>query len=415
MKKIWLVLKNEFLAVVLRRSFILTLFLFPLIGFLVVFIVGGIQKSTGTSTDQMITDLMMPSSNESLEGFIDNSGLVKAIPEGYEDRLEQFDTEEAAKTALSTKEISAYYIIEPDYLKNGTVIYVRPDFNPLGGSIQSSPIDTLMAYNLTNGDMDLYYRLVNPLNLTTQVVDTTAPERDSNNPLTFLLPYLVTFLFYIVIMTSSSLLLSSISNEKQNRVMEVLMTSVDPQQMLTGKIVALGLAGLLQTVIWSGSGLLLLRISGQSFNLGDAFQLPASILVWGILFFIFGYAVYASLLAGVGALVPNMREASQLTTVVIMPMIIPLMFISSLIQAPDSLLSTIFSIFPLTAPVAMMTRLAATQVPIWQSLVALALLALTAVYLVHSVAKLFRAQNLLAGQSVNIITYLRALSGKQIG
>ena len=414
MKRIWLVLKNEFLSVVLRRSFLLTLFLFPLIGFLVVFIVGGIQKSTGTTTDEMITDLMMPSAEITMEGFVDKSGLVKGIPEGYQNRLERYDSEEAAREALNQKEISAYYIIEPDYVENGTVIYVRPDFNPLGGSMQSSSIETLMAYNLTNGDLDLYYRLENPLILTTQVVDTTGPERDSSNPMTFLLPYLVTFLFYIVIMTSASLLLSSISNEKQNRVMEVLMTSVNPQQMLTGKIIALGLAGLLQTVIWSGSGLLLLRISGQNFALGDAFQLPASILAWGILFFIFGYAVYASLLAGVGALVPNMREASQLTTVIIMPMIVPLMFISTLIQAPNSTLSVIFSIFPLTSPVAMMTRLAATEVPIWQSLVALFLLALTAVYLVRAVAKLFRAQNLLTGQSVNIFTYLKALSGKQI-
>lgn len=415
MKKIWLVLKNEFLSVVLRRSFLLTLFLFPLIGFLVVFIVGGIQKSTGTTTDEMITDLMMPSNEITLEGFVDKSGLVKGIPDGYQYRLERFDSEQAAREALNQKEISAYYIIEPDYVENGTVVYVRPDFNPLGGSMQSSSIETLMAYNLTNGDLDLYYRLENPLILTTQVVDTTGPERDSSNPLTFLLPYLVTFLFYIVIMTSASLLLSSISNEKQNRVMEVLMTSVNPQQMLTGKIIALGLAGLLQTVIWSGSGLLLLRISGQNFALGDAFQLPASILVWGILFFIFGYAVYASLLAGVGALVPNMREASQLTTVIIMPMIAPLMFISTLIQAPDSTLSVVFSIFPLTSPVAMMTRLAATEVPIWQCLVALFLLALTAIYLVRAVAKLFRAQNLLTGQSVNIFTYLKALSGKSIG
>jgi ABC-2 type transport system permease protein len=412
MKKIWLVLKNEFITVVFRKSFMLTLFLFPIVGFLVVFIVGGIQKSTGTNTNDMITELMMPTTKVTMEGFIDKSGLVKGIPDGYQYRLEQFSSEEAARAALEKNEISAYYIIEPDYLENGTVIYVRPDFNPLGGSIQSSSIETLMAYSLTDGNLALYHRLENPLILTTQVVDTTAPERDQNDPMTFLLPYLVTFLFYIVIMTSSSLLLSSISNEKQNRVMEVLMTSIDPQQMLTGKITALGLAGLLQTVIWTGSGFLLLRLAGQNFSLGAAFQLPASILVWGILFFIFGYAVYASLLAGVGALVPNMREASQLTMVIIMPMVIPLMFISMLIQAPNSTLSVIFSIFPLTAPVAMMTRLAGTTVPIWQCLLALVLLALTAVYLIRAVARLFRAQNLLAGNSVNILTYLRALSGK---
>jgi ABC-2 type transport system permease protein len=412
MKKSWLIFRNEFLSVISRKSFIVTLFLFPLMGFLIVFIVSGIQKSSGTDTGSMISELLIPSVKVTLEGFVDESGLVKGIPAGYQYRLKQYDSEVDARIALNESEISAFYVIKPDYIENGTIIYVRPDYNPLGGSMQSTSVEALMAYNLTGGNLQLYYRLENPLILTTQTIETTGPERDQNNPLTFFLPYAVTFLFYIVIMTSASLLLSSISNEKQSRVMEVLMTSVDPQEMLTGKIVALGLAGLLQTIVWSGSGLLLLRLSGRTLALGSAFQLPVSIMVWGILFFLFGYAVYASLMAGVGALVPNMREASQLTMIIVIPLIIPLMFISTLIQAPNSVLAVIFSIFPLTAPVAMMTRLAATQVPVWQILLSLALLAACAVYFVRTVANLFRAQNLLSGKSVNGFTYLKALFGK---
>ncbi len=308
--------------------------------------------------------------------------------------------------------ISAYYIITQDYMKTGEVIYVRPDFNPLGGSIQSSSVDALLAYNLTGGNLNLYYRVQNPLNANTTTLDTTAPERDNSNPLTFLLPYVIAFLFYIVIMASSSLLLNSIANEKKNRVMEVLMTSMTPRQMLSGKIVALGLVGLLQTVVWFGSGLALLRFSGKNYALGDAFQLPASILLWGILFFIFGYAIYASLMAGIGALVPGMREASQLTTIVILPMIVPLMFISSMIQTPNATLPLVLSLFPLTSPIAMMCRLAATSVPIWQILLALALLALTAIYLVRVSAGLFREQNLLSGNTVKAKDFLRAFTGR---
>ena len=145
------------------------------------------------------------------------------------------------------------------------------------------------------------------------------------------------------------------------------MTSVKPIEMLTGKIFALGIAGLLQTVVWTGSGYLMLLFSNNQFGLGDAFKLPPSVLIWGIIYFLLGYAVYASLMAGVGALVPNLREASQLTTVVIMPMIVPMVFISVMINAPNSPLAVALSLFPLTAPVSMMTRLAATTVPFWQS------------------------------------------------
>ncbi|MHC1740835.1 MAG: ABC transporter permease [Anaerolineaceae bacterium] len=412
MKKTFLVFRNEFITTVTRKSFLITLFLLPLLSFVITLIIGGIQSSTGASAGSIISDLMVPSVKNTLEGFVDESGLVTQIPEGYQFRLSRFNSESEASQALSSKEISAYYLIDKNYLQNGKIIYVRPDFNPLGGSIQSSSIDALMAYNLTGGDLNLYYRVQNPVNAVTETIGTTAPERDQNNPLTFFLPYIVTFLFYIVIITSASLLLNSITSEKQNYMMELLMTSITPRQMLNGKITALGIAGLLQTVVWSGSGLLLLRYSGQNLALADAFQLPTSILIWGILFFILGYAVYASLMAGIGALVPNMREASQLTIVVVIPLIVPLMFISTLIQSPDSMLSIVLSMFPLTAPVAMMTRLAATNVPLWQIGVTLLLLALTALFMIRAAAGLFRAQNLLSGKSISAKNFIRALAGK---
>ncbi len=413
MSKTWLVLKNEFLTAVTRRSFLLTLILLPLVSFIILLVVSGIQKSTGNTNIDALTTFFNPKveTSDLPEGFIDHSGLVKEVPENYQDKLMRYDNEEAAKKAVDDGSISAYYVIQKDYMTEGTILYMRPDYNPIGGLENSGAIETLMANALTDGNIELAYRVQDPLNVK-EVSLAATPHRDSSNALTFFLPYIVTFLFYIVILTSSSLLLNNISNEKQNRMMEILMTSVTPHQMLTGKIIALGLVGLLQTIVWSGSGYLMLLFSGRQFALGDAFKLPPSILVWGIIFFILGYAVYASLMAGLGALVPNIREASQTTTIVIIPLIIPLMFISSLIQAPNSPLSVVLSMFPLTSPVSMMTRLAATTVPFWQTALSAVLVALTAVLLVRSAAKMFRAQNLLSGQSINTKAFFSALFGK---
>jgi ABC-2 type transport system permease protein len=96
----------------------------------------------------------------------------------------------------------------------------------------------------------------------------------------------------------------------------------------------------------------------------------------------------------------------------IMPMIVPLVFISVMINAPNSPLPVVLSLFPLTAPVSMMTRLAAGTVPIWQCVLAAVLLAVTAWLLVQATARLFRAQNLLSGQSVNLVSFFKALAGK---
>lgn len=411
MNKVLTVLKNEFTAVVMRRSFILTLVLIPLTGFIVLMIVSGLQKSSGVEAGVILGNLFTPGDEQTAEGYIDRSGLMETIPPGDEDLLVKMNSEKEAIDAIHAETISAYYVISEDFLETGDIIYVRPDYNPLGGSEQSGVIEALVAYNLTGGDLDLTYRIQNPLNLT-EVDTSNALTRESENWLTYVLPYLVTYLFYIVILTSSTLLLNSITSEKQNRVMEILMTSITPRQMLTGKIIALGLVGLLQTIVWLGSGLLMLSYSGSAFSLSSAFLLPASTLLWGIVFFILGYALYASLMAGIGALVPNMREASQLTTIVIMPMIVPLIFISPLMSTPDSPLSVFLSLFPLTSPVSMMTRLSAATVPFWQIGLAILLLAVTVILLVRASAGLFRAQNLLSGSSVSAKSFLKALAGK---
>jgi len=245
-----------------------------------------------------------------------------------------------------------------------------------------------------------------------EVSQAPVTQHDENNPLTFFLPYAVMMTFYIIIITSASIMLSSITKEKENRVLEILMMSTNPQQLLSGKIVALGCVGLFQTVLWVGTGYVLLRLGGRTFSLPANFQLPLSFLAWALVFFILGYAIYASLMASVGALVPNLREASQATFVVILPLIIPLIMISVLIDDPNGALAVGLSLFPLTAPVVMMTRLAATVVPLWQILLSVALMALAVVYILRLVASMFRAQILLSGQPFNLRRFFGALAGR---
>ena len=412
MKKTFLVLRNEFIGVVTRRSYILTLILIPLIGFLIMAVVSALQNGSGTgSGSNVITELVSPSAAQTLEGYVDPGGLVKTVPNSLAKRLQAYASEKDAQQALRIGEISAYYLISPDYLQNGSVTYVRPDFNPLGGITQSGVIRDLLDYNLLNGNQQLFERLKGSLNLQELTLN-QQPARESGNALTFILPYVVTMFFYIIILTSASLLLSSVATEKESRILEIVMTSVTPTQMLAGKIVALGVTGLIQTVVWSGAGVLFLRLSGSSLNIPVAFQLPVSFLAWGALFFLLGYALYGSLMAGLGALVPNLREASQVTLVVIFPMIIPLFFINNLINDPNGGLSLFLSLFPLTSPVTMMTRLAATQVPPWQPLLAAALLIGTIYFAVRSVAGMFRAQNLLSGQPFKLGRFFGELFGR---
>ncbi len=410
MKKTLLILRHEILTILSRPSFLFAIFGIPIIGSLV-FIVAG-QLNKGSSAQLLWTEFVSSPPTVQTEGYIDQSGLIKEIPSSAQPGLLQaFPDEASAKLALDKGQISAYYIISADYLQSGKIIYVNPDFNPLGSSDQSGLLKWILDTNLLGGNSHLASLVNGPTDIQ-KVSLSAAPQREENNMLTFFLPYAVTMLYYFIILSAASLLLSSVTKEKENRVMEILMMSVTPRQLLTGKIVGLGLVGLLQTVAWIGTGRILLARSGTTFNLPIAFQLPPSFLVWGLVFFLLGYAVYASLMAGLGSLVPNMREATQATILVIFPLIIPIFLINVLINEPHSLISTILSLFPLTAPVAMMTRLAAGDVPLWQILLAVVLLILTAVIVVRAVARMFRAQSILSGQPFSRKVFFNALFGK---
>lgn len=410
MHKTLLIFKNELITVVTRRSFVLTLFLLPLVSFVVILVITALQPD---QEPNLVSEVLIQNDAGPIsDGYVDPGKLIQRLPAWLpEHALVEFDSEKDAYLALELGKIRSYYLIDPNYVQTGRLVAVKADAGPVLESSESANIRQALEFNLLQGNEDLAARLALPADVQETYL-AAEPQRDPNNMMTFFLPYGVTMLFYMVILGSASLMLSSITSEKQNRVMEMLVTSISPTQLLAGKITALGLVGLLQTVVWSGTGYALLRLSGRTFDLPAAFNLPPSILGWGVVFFLCGYALYASLMAGIGALVPNLREASQMTTLVILPLVIPLMLITLIVNDPNGTLAVILSLVPLTAPVTVMMRMAATQVPVWQTLTAALLVFASALLVIRSVAGLFRAQNLLSGQAFSIKLFFKALAGK---
>ncbi len=410
MNKTRLVLAHELVATFTRPSFLITAIGIPLVSVLVVALLAANRARSSQVFNAM---LIAPGAQaqSTLEGYVDQSGLVRSLPESVPPGLLQaFPDETAAQKALAAGEIRDYYLIPADYLSSGKIIVVRTDINPLGALRQAGLIQRVLQVNLLGGNQQLADRIDQPLQLRVTLLETPS-KRNPNSMLAFFVPYAVTMIFYLIILMPASLLLSSISKEKENRMLEMLMVSTSPRQMLTGKTLALGLAGLFQAVVWVTTVFITLRAGGSASILPSGFELPDSFLAWGLVYFLLGYAVYASLMAAVGALAPNLRESTQATFVVILPMIIPLMLINIIISNPDGLLAVALSLFPLTSPITMITRLAAGSVPLWQLLLSIALLALTAFYLNHLVARLFRAQVLLSGQPFKLRRLLAALSG----
>jgi ABC-2 type transport system permease protein len=169
--------------------------------------------------------------------------------------------------------------------------------------------------------------------------------------------------------------------------------------MFFGKVLALGLAGLVQTAIWLLSGYGMLRVSGRVVEVLENFRLPAEFWLWTLAFFLAGYLLYASLMAGIGALTPNLREASQMTLIVNLPLMIPLVASGLFALSPNQALLTVLSFIPLTAPLAMVQRMVLLELPTWQPILSILLLGLTGAMVIRGTAGLFRAQTLLQGGS----------------
>jgi len=406
----WLVLRQEIINTVTRRSFLLTAFGIPLFSALIFAAVSLINRSAPGAVSEIMNPVQ-PSVGVP-EGFVDNSGLVEIIPENItKDDLRRYPDVESARLALIHGEISGFYVIPEDYLEQGQIQFTSGEINPMDAFNRGSIIDKVLQLNLLEGDSHLAAMVTNPFALQVMILNPST-RLNEETPLAFFIPYIVMLLYYMLILMSAGFLVSSINKERESRVMEIILVTITPRELLSGKFIGLGLIGLLVNLLWVGTAYILLVVSGTTFQVPADFQIAPHILLWGLVYFLLGYAVYGSLMGAVGALVPNLRETSQATMVVILPMIIPLMFVSLLIQQPDGLLAIGLSLFPLTSPVTMMLRLSITSVPVWQLFLSVVLLLLTAVVILRVVARMFQAQSMLSGQPMSMKYIVQLMLGR---
>lgn len=406
MRNLRLIIRHEIVSTIGKRSFWFSTFLFPLL--ILVFVV--LPQRLGQ--DAIVAEVQSGPGGGSLAGqtigYVDMAGIVMQLPPSLPaGLLRAYADAPAAAAAVAAGEIAGYYLIPADYLSSGAVTYVAPDVSIMAGGQVESLADTLLRYNLA-GDQTLVSLLDDPMPslvlqpVTPQPVTTTgsqgAPQSGSGP--NFGLPFIVMFVLFFVLTMSASYMLQSVVREKENRTAEVLLLSIRPRELMLGKVVGLGAVALAQMAIWIGVGVLTSGGIGSLISTA-AFTLSPSFVIWTVLFFLGGYLVYSSALGAIGTLAPNMREGSQFTFVALLPLLLPVWLNSAFINAPNGMVATVLSLFPLSAPTAMVSRLAAGGVPVWQPFVALAGLAVAVYLFVLLAARFFRADTLLSNNSLN--------------
>ncbi|MCX6012120.1 MAG: ABC transporter permease, partial [Chloroflexi bacterium] len=219
---------------------------------------------------------------------------------------------------------------------------------------------------------------------------------------TYLLPYIFGMLFMFAIFINSGFLMQSVSEEKENRVVEIMLSSVSSKQLLTGKIIGLGFAGLIQVAVWFIAIKIFASFGSANIPFLVDLSIPASMLLIGILYFVLGYLLFAALMAGLGSIGRTAREGQSWSTIFTLPAVIPIWFGSLIITNPYGVISRILTFFPLTAPITGMMRVPANTISAWEIILSLVMLALSVAAAIWVSAKIFRIGMLMHGKRPSI-------------
>ena len=339
-------------------------------------------------------------------GYVDQSGVLNGWAENDLLQMRAFADEAAARAALEAGEISAYWLIPVDYLASGEITRVQASFSFEGYNnwqIESAIRGSLIAATTT--DETNATRFLDPLagfELLPYEGDSAATVNGEDFGTSFVVVYGFAILFVVSIMMTSGYLLQSVIEEKETKLIEVLLITVRPGTLLTGKALGLGVLGLFQILFWVLTGYGLLQVAGNSGVLVDVQlvlqDISLAYLALLLAYFLLLYFFMAAGFGAVGALSQSMQEGPQFTVVFVLPAMVPLWFTSVFATDPDGSLAVAFSVLPIVSPLAMVQRLAITEVPALEIVLSLALMCAAVLAMFWLAGRLFRFHTLLAGR-----------------
>ena len=267
-----------------------------------------------------------------------------------------------------------------------------------------------MLANLSDAapESEVIERLKQPLFLDAVAVDPKGAPRDLDGPRVFFLLGLAFLLMFSLAMTGG-FLLQGLGEEKESRIMEVLLSSVTPAQFMVGKVLGLGAAGLSQVLIWVAIGRTLLEVLPSVVTDLDLTLPGLAPTIGAVAFFVLGYGMFATLNAGLGAISPTTRESQQLSIIVAAPLIIPIYAWVYIVENPTAGVVKFLTFFPLTSPLVVLERLGPEAIEPWEVAVSLVVLAVSVVAVAFLVSRIFRAFLLSYGKRPGLRMLARAL------
>jgi len=217
-------------------------------------------------------------------------------------------------------------------------------------------------------------------------------------------------LIYMTTILYGQLIGRSVVQEKVSKTVEVMLSSVSSRELMIGKILGLGLAGLLQYGVWAGMALVLSKLLAPALGIAAPAAVSLGNIAWLVVFFVLAFFLYAAGYAAIGAAAEDESHLGQLAWPLLIFLIIPLVMISSFVMNPNSTLSVLLSLFPMTSPIVMLIRVLVSPPPLWQLALCLGLLAATIYAMMAAAAKIFRVGILMTGKRTTLKEMMRWIS-----
>ena len=391
MNKTLLIFRHEFRHALKRKGFIIMTLIVPVLALLAI------------GLFQLVSAIIEPAEVETTTiGYVDEVGGFSQYTAQGHIELVRYDTQDEATKALINGDVSEYFIISPDYTSTGVIDHYTLEKQPETPAPTVDAIKRFLTSNLLAGKVpqDTVNLIEAPLNMVvTRLTATGEVATEQGGWGNVIVPGIFSFLLAFSVLFSASYMLSGLVGEKENRLIEVLLSSVSTRQLITGKVLGLGAAGLIQVAVWLVSFPLLLNLASSTFGgFFDAIQLPGNFIILGLVYFILGYLFFVVVSAGIGAISTNTQEGQQLLMTLTMPVFIPFWFGSFLFIFPNNPIWVVLSLFPVTAPVTTMLRLGVSDVPVWQVVVSIVVLALSIIGALLVVIRVFRIYLLMYGK-----------------
>ena len=425
-----IIISREYSERVKKKSFIITTILVPVLmlalsvlpTLIIVFAGGGETKTVAVIDDSGLI----------LQNLTDNEEVRYIAAEGTQEEL------------LSADEIYGLLVIDRNIVKRPSgVKLLTPNASSLAvenniTSQMEKIIETekLKSYDIDNLDQILD-NVKTSVTLQTLRTDENGEEGESQSAaISSAIGTLLNFLLYMFLVLYGSLVMNSIIEEKNNRVLEIVVSSIKPTQLLIGKVIGVGLVAVTQIIIWVAIVLCIttmilpavmpadimnevtalnagsMDISNSSIdqdialgmftNVGYVLELVGYLF----LFLVGGFLFYASIFAMIGSAVDNIQDASQLQMLGIVPVIIGLVSSMAVIPNPNGLFAIIMSMIPFTSPMVMMARVP-FDIPAWQIVVSIVLLYLSIFFMVWIAAKIYRIGIFMYGKKPTVRDLIR--------